>query len=57
MDQLLPSLKGRALDWPPLLGCLRTLADLADGWVRLGWPIYLILGTKLANSVISPTIG
>ena len=43
-----------AEDQPPLMDCLSILADWANGWVRRGGLIYLILGMKLANFGISP---
>ena len=51
LDQPSPS-----LEQPPLLGCLSCLADLANGWVRMRWLIYLILGIKLATFAISLVI-
>ena len=44
------------LDWTTLWGCLWGLADLADGWVRKGGPIYWIIGMKVTNSGISPQV-
>ena len=37
---LASSLDHTFLDWTTLWGCLSELADLADGWVRRGGPIY-----------------
>ena len=38
---------------PPLLGCLQRLAELADGWVRIGGPIYWIFKIFLPKVGIS----
>ena len=53
---LATSLDHTFLDWTTLWGCLSELADLADGWVRRGGPIYWIIGMKVTNSGISPQL-
>ena len=53
---LASSLDHTFLDWTTLWGCLWGLADLADGWVRKGGPIYWIIGMKVTSSGISPQV-